>query len=148
MTYQPKSPAIIDASMGGIEYWYTKLGAEGFAKLIAARLRDRFPHREVLDAVARLLDPQPDDKLKLVLVHHGRGNPTKMPWTKRREDIEIAQEVNQYEMEWTAAGKPSRGRRKKAVGEIAARRKISPHKVLKALKVLDLIPKSNTQFGE
>src|SRR4051812_109135 len=140
MTYQLKAPALTVGSMLGVEYWYTKLGADGYAKLIAARLRDPLPQREVLDAVARLFDPQPDDDLQLVIKRRSAGNTT-MRWTKRTEDIEIAWEVQKFCIEWLKAGKPMRGSRKKAVGEIAAKREISQHKVRQALKVLSLIPK-------
>jgi hypothetical protein len=139
MTYQLKAPAVIDASMAAVEYWYTKLGADEFAKMMAARLRDPLPRREVLDAVARLLDPQPKDQLRLVLKRRNRA--PKMRWTKRREDIDIAIEVEQFQMEWLLAGKPKRGSRKKAVGVVAKKRGIGSDKVQQALRVLSLIPR-------
>src|SRR5262245_20019212 len=140
MSYRLKAPAIIDASMHSVEHFYTKLGADGFAKLMAIRLRDPRPRREILDAVARLLDPRPDDDLALVIKRRSPGN-TKMRWTKRHEDIDIAGEVQTYLLEYLAAGNPKRGSVKKAVGEIAGKRGISPGKVRQALKVLSLIPK-------
>jgi hypothetical protein len=137
MTYQLKAPAILDANMTAVEHLYTMLGADGFAKLMAEALRDPMPRREILDAVARLLDPCPDDDLRLVVERRSAGN-TKMRWSKRREDIEIALAVLIFERE---CGLPKRGIRKKAVGEIATKRGISDSKVWQALKVLPLIPK-------
>jgi hypothetical protein len=140
VTYQPKSPTLTDSRMCGIEHWYTKLGADGFAKLMATRLRDPRPRREILDAVARLLDPRPDDDLALKIVRRSKGNP-KMRWTKRAEDLDIVSEVLNFEDEWDKSGKLRRGRRKNAVGEIAKKRGISEGKVRQALKVLSLIPR-------
>src|SRR5262245_16159057 len=99
MTYRLKAPAILDANMGGVEHFYTKLGPAGFAKLMAEALRDPIPRREILDAVARLLDPQADDDLRLVVERRSPGN-TKMQWTQRREDIQIALEVLNFEVEY------------------------------------------------
>jgi hypothetical protein len=98
MTYRLKAPAIIDANMATVEQLYTKLGADGFAKLMARTLRDPAPRREILDAIARLLDPRPDDDLRLVVKRRSRGN-TKMRQTKRREDIEIALAVLNFELQ-------------------------------------------------
>jgi hypothetical protein len=139
MTYQPKAPFLTDSRMYGIEHWYTKLGADGFAKLMATRLRDPRPKREILDAIARLLDPHPNDDLALVMVRRRKGNP-KMRWTKRAEDIEIVREVLNFEEEWDKSGKPRRGRRKNAVDEIAAKHGIGKGTVREALKILSLIP--------
>jgi len=140
MTYKPKAPAIIDANMSTIEQLYVERGPDGLAKLMAAHLRLSMPNRLILDGVGRLLDPQPDDDLELVVVRRRAGN-SKTRWVQRREDIEIAREVQHYQAEHLRAGKPLRGSKKKAVGEIAAKRGISPAKVAKALKVLDSIPK-------
>ena len=140
MTYQLKAPAIFDANMGGVEHLYTKLGPAGFAKVMAEALRNPMPRREILNAVARLLDPRPDDDLRLVVERRTPGN-TKMRWTQRLEEIQIALEVLNFETEYLESGTPKRGSRKKAVGEIAAARSISPHTVWKALRVLSLIPK-------
>jgi hypothetical protein len=134
MTYQLKAPTIIDANMATVEQLYTGLGADPFAKLMAEALRVPMPRREILDAIARLLDPQPDDDLRLVVERRSPGN-TKMRQTKRREDIDIALDVLNFQIE---SGNSSR---KKAVGEIAAARGISKSKVEKALRVLSLIPK-------
>jgi hypothetical protein len=137
MTYRLKAPAIFDANMAGVEHLYTNLGAEGFAKLMAEALRSPEPRREILDAIARLLDPRPDDDLRLVVERRSPGN-TKMRETKRYDDIQIALAVLNFELE---SGNSKRGSRKKAVGEIAAARGISTSKVEKALRVLSLIPK-------
>jgi len=134
MTYRLKAPAIIDANMATVEQLYTGLGADRFAQLMAEALREPMPPREILDAIARLLDPQPDDDLRLVVERRSPGN-TKMRQTKRREDIDIALDVLNLEIE---SGNSSR---KKTVGEIAAARGISKSKVEKALRVLSLIPK-------
>ncbi len=138
MTYRLKAPAIIDANMAIVEQLYTKHGPDGFAKLMAEALREPMPRREILDAIARLLDPRPDDDLRLVVKRRSRGN-TKMRQTKCREDIEIALAVLNFELE---SGNSKRGIRKKAVGEIADERGISPATVRKALRVLPRIPKS------
>ena len=135
MTYRLKAPAIIDANMAIVEYLYTKHGPDGFAKLMAEALRSPEPRREILDAIARLLDPRPDDDLRLVVKRRSPGN-TKMRQTKRGEHIEIALEVLNFEFE--SGGSKLR---KEAVGEIAAARSISKSKVEKALRVLSGIPK-------
>ncbi len=140
MTYRLKAPAIIDANMAIVEQFFTKLGPDGFAKLMAEALRDPMPRREILDAVARLLDPCPNDDLRLVVERRSAGN-TKMRWSKRREDIEITLAVLNFQREYLGSGNPKRGSRKKAVGEIAKKRGISPGKVEKALGVLSLVPK-------
>jgi hypothetical protein len=127
--------------MATIEQLYAERGADGLAKLIAAHLRLSMPNRLILDGVARLLDPQPDDDLALVVVRRSAGN-TKTRWIKRREDIEIAREVQKYLREYLAAGKPRRGSVKKAVGDIADKRGIKSAKVQQALNnVRPLIPK-------
>jgi hypothetical protein len=141
MTYRLKAPAIIDANMTTIEQLYMELGADGLAKIMAAHLRAPMARREILDGVARLLDPRPGDDLALVIVRSSPGNP-KLRWIKRREDIDIAYEVETYLEEYLAAGNPKRGSIKKAVGEIADNRGISPSKVRQAhSKILSLIPK-------
>lgn len=140
MTYQLKAPAIIDAIMATVEQLYTGLGADRFAKLMAEAMREPMPRREILDAIARLLDPQPDDDLRLVVGRRSPGN-TKMRQTKRREDIEIALEVEEWLLDYLAAGNPKRGSIKKALGTIADKRDISKSKVEKALRVLSRIPK-------
>jgi hypothetical protein len=137
MTYRLKAPAIIDANMTTIELLYTERGSDGLTKIMAAHLRTPMPRREILDGIARLLDPRPDNDLALVIVRRSRGN-TKMRWTKRREDIDIAGEVQDFLLEYLAAGNPKRGSIKKAVGEIAGKRGIGPGKVRQALKVLSL----------
>ena len=146
MAYRLKAPAIIDANMAIVEHLFTKHGPDGFAKLMAKALREPMPRREILDAVVRLLDPHPDDDLRLVVKRRSAGN-TKMKWTKRSEDIEIALEVEEWLLDYLAAGSPKRGSIKKAVGTIADKRSISQGKVQQARKVLSLIP-NNTLFGE
>ena len=71
---------------------------------MATRLRDPRPRREILDAVARLLDPRPDDDLALKIVRRSKGNP-KMRWTKRAEDLYIVSEVLNFEDEWVKSGR-------------------------------------------
>jgi len=140
MTYRLKALAVIDANMATVEQLYTRLGADRFANLMAEALQDPMPRREILDAIARLLDPHPDDDLRLVVERRSAGN-TKMRWTKRCEDIEIALAVLNFQQQYVESGNPMRGSRKKAVGEIAHERGISDGKVRQALKVLSLIPK-------
>src|SRR5262245_16765837 len=142
MTYRLKAPAIIDAKMATVELLYTEHGAGGFAKLMAKALRrDPMPHREILDSVARLLDPGPNDDLRLVVERRRAGN-TKMKWTQRSEEIEISSEVEEWLLDYLASGNPKHGSIKKDVGEIAQKRGISDSKVRQArCKVLSQIPK-------
>jgi len=126
--------------MYAVERYFTTLGPDGFAKLMATRLRDPEPRREILHAIARLLDPRPDDDLRLVVERRSRGT-TKMRWTKRAEQLDIVSEVLDFQIKYLESGKPPRGSQKKAVGEIAAKRGIKPSTVYKALKVQSLIPK-------
>jgi hypothetical protein len=140
MTYEPKAPFLTDAQMYGIEQWYTKLGPDGFAKLMATHLRLLMPQREVLDAIARLLDPLPDDDLRLVVERRARGS-TMMRWTKRAQDIDIVRDVLVFEEEWDKSGKPKRGRRKNAVDAVADKLGIGKGTVREALKILSRIPK-------
>jgi hypothetical protein len=97
---------------------------------------------EILESVARLLDPQPDDDLQLVITRRGPGNP-KMRWTKRAEDIKIAREVEQYLIAHLTAGKPVRGSIKLAAREIAKKHPgISASTVEQThRKIRNLIPK-------
>jgi hypothetical protein len=139
MTYRLKAPAIIDANMATVEQLYTGLGADRFAKLMAEALRNPEPRREILDAIARLLDPHPDDDLRLVVERRSRGN-RMMRWTKRAKDIHIALAVLNFEEEWDKSGKPRRGRRKNAVDETSKRAGIGKGTVREALKILSKIP--------
>jgi hypothetical protein len=139
MTYRLKAPAVIDASMVIVEQLYAKHGADGLAKIMAKALRDPMPRQEILHSVARLLDPGPNDDLRLVVERRRRGN-TKMQWTKRSEDIELSLEVLEWLLDYLAAGNPKRGSIKKAVGAVADNRSMSEGKVRQALKVRSLIP--------
>ena len=141
MTYRLKSPAIIDANMAIVEHLFTKHRPDGFAKLMAEALRSPKPRQEILDAVVRLLDPRPDDDLRLVVERRRSGN-TKMRQTKRAEDIRIALAEEEFLLKYLEAGNPKHGSRKKAVGEIAAALGIGPDRVWKALRVLRDIPRS------
>lgn len=141
MTYRLKAPAIIDANMAIVEHLFTKHGPDGFAKLMAEALRSPKPRREILDAVVRLLDPRPDDDLRLVVERRRPGN-TKMRQTKRAEDIRIALAEEEFLLKYLEGGNPKHGSRKKAVGEIAAVLDIGPDRVCKALRVLRDIPRS------
>jgi hypothetical protein len=155
MTYRYKAPEITDARMYAIEHCYTKLGPDGFAKLMATGLReaakflseyefdegDPVPHREILESVARLLDPRPDDDLQLIVERRRQGNP-KLRWIQRAEDIEIAREVEHYLWEHLAAGKPNRGSIKLAAREIAKKRGINASTVEQThRKIRRMIPK-------
>jgi hypothetical protein len=99
------------------------------------------PHPEILESVARLLDPRPDDDLALILVRRSKGNP-KMRWTKRAKDIKIALEVEQFLIAHLTAGKPMRGSIKLAAREIAKKRGINASTVEQThRKIRRMIPK-------
>jgi hypothetical protein len=142
MTYQRKAPFLVDPYMT-VEQLYTKLGADAFAKLMAAHLRQDWPRREILDAVVRLLDPPSDDDLKLVIERRSRGNP-KLKGVKRIEEIEIAQEVENFLEEYLAAGNPKRGSIKFVAGKIAGKRGIKANTVEQTHRKIRRIIKKNT----
>jgi hypothetical protein len=126
--------------MATVEKIFEERGGEGLAQLIAKKLRGANPHQAIIEMVARLLDPQPDDDLALVVERRSRGN-TKTKWVQRKNDIEIAAAVVNYELEHVKGGKPVL--RKVAIGKIANQRRITDRRVRQALSnVLPMIPRS------
>jgi hypothetical protein len=133
MTKQQKTEsAIVHATDGMTDSVYRALieqlflmgGPTAVAEFLAARLRDPSPHRDVLDMVARSLDPQNDDYLKLLVVRQRRGK----RWTKHVNDQAIAKTILRYRQEL--------GRKrlsKVAVGDIADQFEISEAKVRKVI---------------
>jgi hypothetical protein len=103
------------------EQLYEMIGRVEFARHLAARLRDPSPHRTVLDAVARMLDPEGDDCFQVV-VRRRRGG--KSP-TKHVKDAALAKAIVEQEQE----GRPKHGERKGADGKIADQFNISESKV-------------------
>src|SRR5262249_30304500 len=99
-------------------------GPTSFASLLAWRLRQPSPPRVVLDQIARMLDPQTDDYIKLVVVRRRKGR----TMTKRVNDVAIAKAV--------IGSQQKLGRKrlsKEEVGEIANRFEISDAKVRKVI---------------
>jgi hypothetical protein len=138
---QPKAPAVIDANMAGVEKLFAERGATDLAKLIADRLREPAPKPEILDTVARLLDPRPGDELRMVIERTRKGNPKVTRLAKRADDIRIALAVLKAEQK-AGAGKPQRGYRKGAIARVAHQLGISESKARQALsQILRRIPK-------
>ena len=109
-----------------VEQLFATDGPEGVARLLADRLRDPAPHPDVIAIVARWLDPQTDDYMKLVVVGRRDGKRT----TKRVNDATIAKVAMEYQQ---ALGN-KHGDQKKAVKEVAKQYGVSKATVLKALR--------------
>ena len=109
-----------------LEQLFAMDGPETVARLLADRLRDPAPHPDVIATVARLLDPQTDDYMKLVVVGRRDGKRT----TKRVNDATIAKVAMEYQQ---ALGN-KHGDQKKAVKEVAKHYGVSKAAVLKALR--------------
>jgi hypothetical protein len=117
MTYQRKAPWF-DASMAEVESLFIEMGAANYTRLLAKRLREpSSPQREdLLDIVARLLDPRPDDQLEMVVQRRGPGNILK--GAKRINDIKIALAFEECRLARVTAGE-ERGVVKAAAGDAA-----------------------------
>jgi hypothetical protein len=109
-----------------LEQLFAMDGPETVARLLADRLRDPAPHPDVIATVARWLDPQTDDYMKLVVVGRRDGKRT----TKRVNDATIAKVAMEYQQ---ALGN-KHGDQKKAVKEVAKHYGVSKAAVLKALR--------------
>ena len=109
-----------------LEQLFAMDGPETVARLLADRLRDPAPHPDVIATVARWLDPQTDDYMKLVVVGRRDGKRT----TKRVNDATIAKVAIEYQQ---ALGN-KHGDQKKAVKEVAKHYGVSKATVLKALR--------------
>src|SRR5262249_33293749 len=68
-----------------VEQLFEARGADAVAELLAGLLRLPAPHPDVIATVARWLDPQTDDHIKLVVVRRRRGKSA----TKRVNDAAI-----------------------------------------------------------
>jgi hypothetical protein len=101
MTYQRKAPWF-DASMATVESLLTEMGATNYTRLLAEHLRDPSPRREILDIVARLLDPRPEDQLEMVVQRRMRGKILK--GAKRINDLKIALAFEECHLARLSAG--------------------------------------------
>lgn len=115
--------------MALIEQLFEIEGPTAIASLLAELLRDPSPHREVLDIVARWLDPQGDDCFRLVVERRRCGK----RWTKYVNDAAINKAVSEVQQELIDAGKPKHGSKGRAVRKVAKRFEISQIKVRKAI---------------
>jgi hypothetical protein len=109
-----------------VEQVFEARGAEAVAELLAEHLRLPDPHPDVIATVARSLDPQTDDYIKLVVV--GRRGGKRM--TKRVNDAAITKAVKKN-ME--SRGN-KHGNQKKAVRDVARAFGVSKATVLKAIR--------------
>jgi hypothetical protein len=136
--YKLKAPWF-DSSMASTEHLFLKMGAANYARLLAERLREANPRQEILDSVARLLDPRPGDQLELVVRRRGPGKILK--GVKRHEDIKIALAFEKFHAAHLSAGK-KHGAVKLAVGDTAKQFGITDREVREARKrMLRSIPK-------
>jgi hypothetical protein len=119
-----KTPQEIYAAL--MEQLFKVLGADAVASFLAECLRFPAPHPDVIATVARSLDPQTDDYMKLVLEGRRRGKRI----TKRVNDAAIVQAVKKH-ME--ALGN-KHGDQKKAVKKTADEFGIKQPTVRKALR--------------
>src|SRR5262245_64828632 len=76
-----------------VEQFFEVRGADAVARLLAKTLRLPAPHPDVIAMVARWLDPQTDDYIKLVVARRRRGK----RMTKRVNDAAIAKAVLTYQ---------------------------------------------------
>jgi len=107
-----------------VEQLFETRGADAIASLLAENLRLPDPDPDMIATVARWLDPQTDDYIKLVVVRR-RGGKT---MTKRVNDRAVAKAIIKSQQEL--------GRKrlsKEEVGEIADQFEISDAKVRKVI---------------
>jgi hypothetical protein len=109
-----------------LEQLFEAQGSDSVAELFAGLLRAPAPHPDVIATVARWLDPQGDDYIKLVVV--GRRSGKRM--TKRVNDATIAKATIEYQQ---ALGN-KHGDQKKAVKEAHKGFGVSKATVLKAIR--------------
>jgi hypothetical protein len=108
-----------------VEQLFEARGADAVAELLAGLLRFPAPHPDVIATMARWLDPQIDDHIKLVVV--GRRVGKRM--TKRVKDAAIAKAVKKN-MELRGN---KHGDQRKAVAEVAKLFNVKKATVLKAI---------------
>ena len=109
-----------------VEQLFKAQDADAVASLLAARLRDPAPHPDVIATVARWLDPQTNDHIKLVVVRRRRGKSA----TKRVNDAAIIKAVLKRRQ---AAGN-KRGSLKDIVAKVAALYGVKEPTVRKAMR--------------
>jgi len=109
-----------------VEQLFEARGPDAAASLLAGSLRLPDPHPDVIATVARWLDPQTDDYIKLVVV--GRRSGKRM--TKRVNDTTLAKAVTEYRQ---ALGN-KRGDLKIAVADTAKHYDVSEATVRKAMR--------------
>ena len=119
-----KTPQEIYAAT--MEQLFEVQGADAVASFLAGHLRLPDPHPDVIATVARWLDPQTDDYIKLVVV--GRRAGKRM--TKRVNDAAIAEAVKKN----TDTRGNKHGDQKKTVREVANLFGVSMATVLKAIR--------------
>jgi hypothetical protein len=137
--YKLKAPWF-DSGMASDEKLFTEMGAPGYARLIAKHLREPSPHREILDSVARLLDPRPGDQLELIIRRRRPGRVLK--GVKRYDDLKIALAFGKSHVVHLSAGKPSYGAVKAAVADTATKLGVTEREVRGARsRMRRLIPK-------
>jgi hypothetical protein len=100
--------------------------SDRIAKFLASELREGTPKRELLDMVARMLDPGINDYFKLVVARR-RGGKT---WTRQANDAALAKAA----IKWKRALGNKHGDQKKAVAKTAKQFEVSKATVLKALR--------------
>jgi hypothetical protein len=119
-----KTPQEIYAAL--VEELFKVRGADAVASFLAEQLRLPAPHPDVIATVARWLDPQTDDYIKLIVVGRRRGKRIR----KRVNDVALAKAVDKYRR---ALGN-KHGDQKKAVAKVAKQFEVSQATVLKALR--------------
>ena len=108
-----------------MEQLFEVQGADAVASFLAGHLRLPHPHPDVIATVARWLDPQTDDYIKLVVVGRRAGKRI----TKRVNDAAIALAVKEN---MDARGN-KHGDQQKAIKKVAKQFGVSKAKVLKAI---------------
>ena len=137
--YKLKAPWF-DSGMASTEHLFSKMGAADYARLLAMRLRESNPRREILNSVARLLDPRPGDQLELVVRRRRPGKILKN--VKRHDDIKITLAFEKFHAEHLSAGKPKYGAVKAAMKDAATKFGITDRAVREArARMLRLVPK-------
>src|SRR5215467_2786632 len=119
-----KTPQELYAAL--VEQLFETRGADAVARLFAEKLREPDPHPEVIATIARWLDPQTDDRIKLVVKRRRKGKTV----TKRVNDVAIAKAVKKN---MKSRGN-KHGDQKKAVREVAKLLGVSKATVLKAIR--------------
>jgi hypothetical protein len=115
-----------DTVLAVTEQLFELAGPDVFARWLASKLREKTPNRGLLEMVARMLDPKPDDYLKLVVERRRSGK----TWTRRANDAALAKATTKYQR---ALGN-KHGDQQKAIKKVAEQFGVSKATVLKALR--------------